>query len=671
MIATKWPILRKLNHSVRYNQLQVLIAVANLLFVAIQWSYRLELVDFFENLFLLNYLLDGILKLNIVGKDIFLYPSVIVFDLLLPLMLYSLFVSGLRLPKRLLWSTLMFVRFLYPDRYLRFDFLRKGNVIIRVIVNSFSYQLYLCAVLGFLILGFSQIGQILFGHLNYNLLIFEPNHMPFAYSSFFLSFVHLTSNTFTDDYDQATSTMRIRNEFCRKTDPYHRYFLIAEKEIVRAVDYQVDLHNLDESGRSLPDTNKTLILCDVTHDSSGFYLNFTYDSDQIKHLMRIIHRSCTKDTLMIEQSELLNCDFNLESYTKKIKYMFAFRNKLNLALASLFDLMVRNKNFTFNVLANQSGPADNRTMKSTDSDKYYNFLIGFCDELRADRFSLIKSDDDSRFGNYSMIGNVIHLDFLNVFKFIISARKSTKVPLDQICTQKTTIKLFYLIFFILTKVFILNILKAILFKRYDVENVRDLNGFFNSDVQQFINRWRSFADSLDGTRLDDPDRLPVNQVLDFLLQKCPPKFELQEPTAEGCLYILCKYSVKLSCLVDPDDLSCLRKVKMRMHLLDVLSVCIAVRLNCRYVCFRSSKKTTQTLGFQFFSFHQSPTVFHFNYPQIARNLASHILRTFPTYELNQGHSISLEELVNQHYLTKMFVLSKLSSKLAPQTMQTK
>lgn len=60
-------------------------------------------------------------------------------------------------------------------------------------------------------------------------------------------------------------------------------------------------------------------------------------------------------------------------------------------------------------------------------------------------------------------------------------------------------------------------------------------------------------------------------------------------------------------------------------------------------------------------------MFHINYQQIVQNLACHILRTFPTYELNPGHSMSLEELINQHYLTKMFILSKLSAKLTPES----
>lgn len=64
-----------------------------------------------------------------------------------------------------------------------------------------------------------------------------------------------------------------------------------------------------------------------------------------------------------------------------------------------------------------------------------------------------------------------------------------------------------------------------------------------------------------------------------------------------------------------------------------------------------------------FSLSHSPTVFHFNYPLIVRHLACYILRTFPTYELNQSNSIGLEELVNQHYLTKLFILSRSNSKL--------
>lgn len=554
----------------------MLISVANLLFITIQWNYSLGLVDIFESLFLINYLLDGVLKVNI-GKDIFLYPSVIVFDLLFPLVVYSLFVSGLRLPKRLLWSTLLFLRFLYPDRYLRFDFLRKGNIIIRVIVNSFPHQLYLCAILAFLILCFSQIGQILFKHLDFNLLVFEPNHMPFVYSSFFFSFVHLTTNTFTDDYDQVTSMMQVRNEFCRNVDPYHRYYLIAEKQIVKAVDYRLDLHDLEHGVQSNATANNSLVLCNVIHSSSGFYLNFTYNPDQIKHLMRIIRKSCSKDGL-IERSELLSCDFNLLNYAKKIKYMYSFRNKLNLGLARLFNSTIKENNLLFERLTDQS----NRTDRSvSDSDQYYNFLNDFCEELTGNRYSIIKFDDERRFYNYSKFSKVIHLDFLNVFKFIISARKFHKVSLDQICTRKETIKLFYLLFFIVNKVFLLNILKAILFKRYDVEKVRDSNGFFNSDIQQFINAWRSFADSKPGLSSNDGDYLAIDQVLDFTRQSCPTKFGLQEPTAVGCLYILCKYSPKLSCFADRNDFSCLSKLKTRMHLLDVLSICIAVRLNCR------------------------------------------------------------------------------------------
>lgn len=561
----------------------MLISLANLLFIIVQWSYSLQLADAIESLFLINYLLDGVLKVNIVGKDVFRYPSVVLFDLLLPLAAYTLFASGLRLPKRLFWSTLLFLRFLYPDRYLRFDFQRKGNIIIRVIVNSFSYQLYLLAVLAFLLLCFSQIGQILFRHLDFNLLIFEPNHMPFFYSSVFLSFVHLTSNTFTDDYDQVTSTIQVRNEFCRKVDPYHRYYLIAEKQIVKAVDYRLNLHKLEHGIQS--EANNTLILCSVTHDSSGFYLNFTYDSDQIKHLMRIIRKSCTKDTL-IERSELLSCDFDLNSYTKKIRYMYSFRNKLNLGLARMFNSTISEwNNLTFQRLAD----ANNRThdqaksaSSTTDSDQYHDYLNDFCEELNGNRYSIIKFDDERRFNNYSKIAKVIHLDFLNVFKFIMS-NKFSKVSLDRICTRRETIKLFYLLFFIVTKVFILNILKAILFKRYDVEKVRDSNGFFNSDVQQFINRWRSFADSSAGSRSfeGDRDHLPVDQVLDFIRQRSPDKFRLPEPTVEGCLYILCKYSAKLGCFADRNDFSCLSKLQMRMHLLDVLSICIAVHLNCR------------------------------------------------------------------------------------------
>ena len=574
-----------------YNNVQMLISVANLLFITLQWNYSLDLVDTFESLFLINYLLDGVLKASLVGKDIFLYPFVILLDLLLPLIVYSLFVSGLRLPKRLLWSTLLFLRFLYPDRYLRFDFLRKGNIIIRVIVNSLPYQLYLCAILGFLILCFAQIGQILFKHMDFNLLIFEPNHMPFAHSSFFLSFVHLTSNAFTDDYDHVTSMMRVRNEFCRKMDPYQRYYLIAEKQIVKAVDYQLDLHHLNNSKQSNAPTNRTLILCNVIHDSFGFYLNFTYDSDQIQHLMQNIRRSCSRDTL-IQQSELLNCDFNQISYTKKINYMYSFRNKLNLGLARLFNSTIR-KNLTFHRLADHRNRTSNRPESASDSDQYHDYLNGLCEELNGKRYSIIKFDDERRFSNYSNIAKVIHLDFLNVFKFIVSAKKFHKVPLDRICTRKETIKVFYLLFCILTKVFVLNILKAILFKRYDVEKVRDSNGFFNSDIQQFINSWRSFADSLKGNLPDDRDYLPVDQVLSFVRRKCPAKFKLQESTAEGCLYILCKYSVKLDCFADRNDFSCPSKVRMRMHLLDVLSTCIAVRLNCRYENFHRLLFATQ------------------------------------------------------------------------------
>lgn len=565
-----------------YNRVQMLISVANLLFITVQWSYDRQLVDAIESLFLINYLLDGVLKVNIVGKDIFRYPSVVLLDLLFPLTLYTLFVSGLRLPKRLLWSTLLFLRFLYPDRYLRFDFQRKGNIIIRVIVNSFSYQLYLLAVLAFLLLCFSRIGQILFRHLDFNLLVFEPNHMPYFYSSFFLSFVHLTSNTFTDDYDQVTATMQVRNEFCRKADPYHRYYLIAEKQIVKAVDYRLNLHELELGKQS--EANNTLILCGLTYViSSGFYLNFTYDSDQIEHLMRIIRKSCTKDTL-IEQSELLNCDFDLDSYAKKIRYMYSFRNQLNLGLAGLFNSTSEGTDLTFQRLADLrnriSNGTNNRTDKLingsiTDSDQYYDYLNGFCEELNGRRYSTIKLDDERRFSNYSKIAKVIQLDFLNVFKFIMS-NKFAK-PLDRICTRPETIKLFYLLFYVVAKVLIMNILKAILFKRYDVEKVRDSNGYFNSDIQQFINGWRSFAD----LKSDDTDHLPIHLVLDFVRQKCPDKFRLPEPTFEGCLYILCKYSAKLSCFADRNDFSSLSKLRVRMHLLDVLSICIAVRLNCR------------------------------------------------------------------------------------------
>lgn len=527
------------------------------------------MVFWFENLFLLNYLLDGLIRIALVGEDSFQYTSIVIFDLLFPFCTYALFVSGLRAPNRLLWSTFLFLRFLNPDRYLRIEFLRKTNIILRTIVNSFTYQFYLILSLSFLILCFSSIGLILFGRLNFNFLIFEPNQISYFYSSLFYSFVHLTSTAFTDEYDSSTTIMRIRNEFCLKTDPYQRYYEIAQQTIVKAVDYRYDLHSM-KVHKNIFEKN-TLIICEIIYDdnSESFHLNFTYDSHQIKHLMELILLECKQDDLF-SGSDLLSCDFDLKDYAGKIKYMDSFKKKLNYDLLELFTLKADDTNFTFEEIEKQR-TAKLILKKFSNSDQYFRQLSKLCDELNGfNRYLTARFDDYIRFYNYSKIANYIHLDFLNVFRLIMSNRFTRKISLDKVCTKSETIRLFYLIFYIISKIFILNILKAVLFKRYDLEKLKDQTNIFNTDIQEFINSFRFFQDFHAASSSDkNRDYLPVNLVLIFVKLICPTKFRIRERTDEGCLYILSKYSLKINS-------------QNQVHLLDILSVCIAVQLNCRY-----------------------------------------------------------------------------------------
>ena len=544
--------------------------MVNVLFTTVQWKFDLEVVDFYENLFLINYLLDGVLRINLVGRDIFLHPSLILFDLLFPLINYTLFVSGLRLSNRLLWSTFMFLRFLHPDRYLRFTYLRKSNIIIRTVVNSFLAQLYLIAILAFLILSFSQIGLTLFRHLDYNFLIFEPSQMPYFYSSFFYSYVHLTSIAFTDNFDISTILMRIRNEFCLKTDPFHRYNLLADSQIVKAVDYRLDLDSTDQ----IEHYNNSLISCkvDLRAQYFGFYLNFNYRRIQVNYLLGSILKSCANDQL-IYNSKILNCEFDLKDYSNKIRFMKEFKIELTHALIHYSKSRMLRMNLTFNKVKHI--PELDKFIKKglfVISDQYYDFLTDLCTQLNGhNRYNLLEIDDERRSSNFSKIANWIRLDFLSVFRLIMADKQPSKVVMERICTRKETIQVFYLIFFIISRFFILNVLKAILFKRYDIEKLRDQNNFFNFDVQNFINDWRSFEETT--IRKPFNDHLPVDYVLRFVRDRCPPKFRIDEQTNESSLYVLSKYSI-----------NCLKlDHKSQMHLLDVMSICIAVHFNCRQV----------------------------------------------------------------------------------------
>ena len=613
-----------------------MIFILNLLLGIIQWNYKMEIVNFYENLFLINYLFDGLIRINLVGKDILLYPSVIIFDLLFPLIIYTLFVSELQLANRLLWSTFLFLRFIHPDRYLRFNFLRKCNVVIRTIVNSFFYQIYLCAILGFIILIFSKIGLILFRHLNYNLLIYEPNQMPYYYSSFFYSFIHLSSTAFTDSYDFATILMRIRNEYCLKTDPYHRYYLLAESQIVNVIDRKLNLDALDR-GEFV--SNGTLFSCFVRYDLNAFNLIIDYDESQIDHLMQLILKTCIKDG-KIDKSNLLTCKFDTNFFSKKIKYIHSFEDRLNLALKQISELNSNiNTNLTYEIFKNRTDdqvPYLNDTF--TISDQYFTFLNDLCVSYNSsERVTISQLDDKYRLFGFSTISNLIYLHFLNVFKLIMNEQFNKKLSLNRICSEPKTIQLFYLIFFIICKFFILNILKTILFKRYDLERLRNQSDFFNSDIQDFINSWRSFEQVHDDKNSSIQDYMSIDLILIFIQNNCPAKFRIENQTDETCLYILSKYSAKLNCFFNKENANDL--IKMRMHLFDVLSICVAIHFN------------------------SSPTVFFINYPFIIKNLNVYILRTFPTFILNQSNLISLEATINQHYLTKLLILKFLETKL--------
>jgi hypothetical protein len=171
---------------------------------------------------------------------------------------------------------------------------------------------------------------------------------------------------------------------------------------------------------------------------------------------------------------------------------------------------------------------------------------------------------------------------------------------------------------------------VVLFKRYDLEKLKDENNFFNSDIQEFINSWRSFEEfyrSIDKDQKIMKDYLPVNYVLIFIRSICPIKFRFKEKTDEACLFIISKYAIKIYHF---------QSSKMQVHLLDVLSICIAIRL------------------------YTSPTVFQFNYPMITKHLSTYILRIFPTYKLNQVIFINLEQFIYHHYLSKIYILKLLS-----------
>lgn len=552
-----------------------------------QWNYSWQTVEFVENLFLINYLLDGVLRVNIVGKDIFLYPSIVIFDLIFPLFIYALFTSGLILSNNLRYSTFFFLRFINPDRYLRVNFLRRGNIIIRTIVNSIIQQLYLCVILAFLILFYSQIGITLFRDLNFNLLIFEPSQTPYYFSSLIYTIYHLTSTAFTDNYDTVTSMMRIRNEFCLKADPYHRYYLIAEREIVDAVDSKLYLHTAEQNATHL--NRQTLILCDVNYDyeNLNFYLNFTFNPDQTKHLMSVIISKCKQDVLM-SKSKLLNCDFDRSDYMNKIKHTYTFRNKVNSALRNSFSSTDSHIYLTFERVKQISSKKD---FSFDDSDQFYDYLNNFCNQLTTtDRYSILNYYDPRRYTDYSKIANWMNLEYLSLFQLIMSNSFTSKFSLNKICSKDETIKLYYLIFFILTKLIILNILKAILFKQYSLERLRDQNNLFNLHIQEFINCWRSFEDTnyrMDSEKLIHNhqfilDHLPIDYVLIFLKNHCPIRFRLQEELDEDLLYVLSKYSIKLNCF-NENNFKNIGQIKFQMHLLDVLSICIAVQMNCRLV----------------------------------------------------------------------------------------
>lgn len=194
-----------------------------------------------------------------------------------------------------------------------------------------------------------------------------------------------------------------------------------------------------------------------------------------------------------------------------------------------------------------------------------------------------------------------------------------KRSLAEQCATPSEVKIFYLLFNLFAKFFVLNMLKAIVLEQYSREKERLSLGLTEDDIAEYMDRWRIWSNNMGnyGTSM------PVRYATYFIRKMAPTRLKIIGSSEETIQHVLAKYKLPL------------REKDLYVHAFDMLVVAIAANSDCSA---------------------------HADLKLMVRNLAVYILKAYPDYEFS-SNTISMPEFLKGYYFGRLVLTAALQRKI--------
>ncbi|RWS15791.1 sodium channel protein type 5 subunit alpha-like protein [Dinothrombium tinctorium] len=477
-------IFYKIIRMKRYDHFVLAIMMLNLVSLAFNLFIPSDYLDFFEEFFLTFYFFDGLMRYIVVGYNYFYYPKLIFFDIILPVMLYSIHVSSAPIG-RVNVSIFIMLRFLAPDRYVRIKFLSKAKLMIKALVASWNEQFYMIVGLIVFLISAANIGLGFFQFTDKADNKYEPIAFPHVYITLPSAFFHLTTTVFGSGYDVSTVNLIIRSMYCKK-----------QMSLVT----QIPFNNQLKRVKNLEDVS-ALVICEFEEDSSKLRIN----EEGIELQLNVIEESFAKEMRSYYASLNTIIDRNLLKKNFKNYFESIMMNARNTLTQHYYDEI------------NKKNPETNPNLRE---DEKWNINL---------------------FSNRRLCSTLYEDKKIIIEYFISSIQQAFQRSFfTEECASETTIRLFYFIVNFFAKLIILNILQSIVLVQYTRERMRDENDLID-DIIEYIDRWRDYSTALGNYG----NHLPVRYATLFIANFAPSKIKILGRDEEAIQYVLSKYGLPL------------------------------------------------------------------------------------------------------------------------------
>lgn len=544
--ATKFGrFLHRLVNNRTYRLIQFLLLLGNLPInmIAVR-SLSIEHSQWVDVGLLLNSLADGLLRVAVVGSELlFRYPALFIHDIVLPMLLCTFHLSGLRFGRQMRWSLLLPLRVLtLPDRYLSAVGAQGPRTLLRTLMAA-KRQL---ATVFALLLSFLFLASAMsvrqwtlneqMGH------VFEPPELPVTFNSVMFTLAHLYSVVFTGSFDVATQAFRERSSFCGVSDPHLSLSQHVEALIRDAIDRspptvvwidrnQSNVYPLNVSSAQwliqkgevsdwlhspdyrlpfispIPPALWTyidslspipLFFCAIDIRTPTVSLVF---SSQLFELVRRIQYRCVALQQQSTNSykKLENC--NLNGTTVQRNLFFVRLNQI------FQELLTDHHGRLQQYLKIKNNPAE--TPESVNKLQVIESLCNY------ERLYANSSRDPSRFDSQALLDQLVdrylYTSLHHAFQMQRDRNTLQRYDLNAgMCANPKWILIFYVLVFAIGRLLILNMFRAVVLNRYELERLRQTNAIRPIDVEAFLNSWKRYCVSIrsrsqtvaDSNRLD-------------------------------------------------------------------------------------------------------------------------------------------------------------------------